>query len=38
MVEGDNVIYIQRPGTLASLAKETTVTVNDKNIILAKVI
>lgn len=30
MVSGNNVIYIQRPGTLASLLKEDTVIVNDK--------
>lgn len=30
MVSRDKVIYIQRPGTLASLIKENTITINDK--------
>lgn len=30
MVSGDKVIYIQRPGTLASLIKENTITIYDK--------
>lgn len=29
MVKGNKVIYIQRPGTLASLIKNKQVTVND---------
>ncbi|WP_315110884.1 ABC transporter permease [Clostridium intestinale] len=30
MVQGNKVIYVQRPGTLASLIKDATITINDK--------
>jgi putative ABC transport system permease protein len=30
MVQGNKAIYVQRPGTLASLIKDATITINDK--------
>lgn len=30
MVQGNKAIYVQRPGTLASLIKDDTITINDK--------
>lgn len=36
MVEGNNAIYIQRPGTLASLIKENEATIGDKTFIISE--
>lgn len=36
MVQGNNAIYIQRPGTLASLLKEKEVTIGDKTFVISE--
>lgn len=36
MVEGNQVIYIQRPGTLASLVRDKVITINDKEYKISK--